>query len=430
MFASSRFFILHDLWPPFQRVYTVEVIANRTLMDSQALLDYAASRIRAGIAKSELKEELSALGWSEDEMEGAYRAAVVSMGAPLPTEGNRATLSRKASTVDVVINFFSFILLGIVATALGTLFFQLINIAFPDALDATSWYSASQATSSIHYAIAALIIGFPLYYLAMRLWFRKFREDEGRTESKLSKWLTYLVLLVTAVTIVGDLITVVFTLLQGEVTARFFLKALVILVIAGAIFGFYYLERRKIQYHADVAVSTFQYFGRGVAVAVVVGVVLGFFAGGSPATQRSRTFDQTRANHLSSLASCVEQYAGSLGALPMTLSDLKQSSQYSYCASYMKDPETSVAYDYRIVTPSRVEGAGRVGEFELCATFSLPSDVAATGQQSGYMYDNMIGAVWSEHAAGRSCDTVTAQLFAPTLIPSNTFNTPSQVPNQ
>lgn len=374
-------------------------------METKALVDYAATRLQAGVQKTQLKEELAALGWTEDEVEGTYRAAVIAMGAPVPTEGNRAALSRQASTVDVVINFFSFILLGIVATALGTLYFQIINLTFPDALDMTNWYSVSAATSSIHYATAALLIGFPLYFFSLRLWFRKFREDEGRMESKLSKWLTYLVLLVTAVTIVGDLITVVFTMLQGEITARFFLKALTILSIAGAIFGFYYLERRKIQYHVDVARKTFQNFGRGVALLVVLGIAFGFFAGGSPTTQRDRTLDQTRINHLSSLASCVEQYASSFGALPTSLSDLTQSSQYSYCAGSMKDPETGAPYDYRVVTSSQAAGAGRVGVFELCATFALSSD-ASTPQRNGFDSETL----WYEHGAGRSCDTVTAQL--------------------
>ena len=391
-------------------------------MDTEALSGYAAGRIRTGVAKAELKEELLSVGWTEDEIEGAYRSAVVSLGAPVPSEGNRATLSRKSSAVDVVINFFSFILLGIVATALGTLFFQIINKYFPDALDSANWYGASQSMSSIHYSIAALLIGFPLYFLAMRLWFRKFREGEGRTESKLSKWITYLVLLVTAVTIVGDLITVVFTMLQGEITVRFFLKALIILAIAGAIFGFYYLERRKIQYHVDIPRSTFQNFGRGVAAFVVIGIVLGFFAGGSPATQRDRTFDQTRANDLSSLANCVEQYAMNLGTLPPSLSELRQSTQYSYCASSLKDPETGKNYEYRIVnasrsvTPPRIGDTAKVGEFELCANFALSSGETLSKGDPARHFN---GSVWQEHAVGRSCDTVTAKLMVPTY-PANT----------
>lgn len=377
-------------------------------MDERSLAQYVVGRIRAGVAKAELKEELSALGWTDDEMEGAYREAVIALGAPVPNTRNRVTLSRKASTVDVVINFFSFILLGIIATALGTLFFGIINRYFPDALDTANWYNASQTTSSIHYSIAALLIGFPLYYFAMRLWFRKFREDEGRMESKLSKWLTYLVLLVAAVTVVGDLIAIVFAMLQGELTTRFFLKALVILAIAGAIFGFYYLERRKIQYHVDISRSLFQNFGRGVSVMVAVGILLGFLAGGSPATQRSITLDQTRAEHLSSLAGCIEQYALNLGTLPTSLGDLKQSSQYSYCVSYMKDPEMGSAYEYRVVTPRKSQGTVQVGEFELCATFALPA-TDATQMDTYYGQSD----IWYTHDAGRVCQTVTAQITAP-----------------
>ncbi len=379
-------------------------------MDGQSLAEYVVGRIRSGVAKAELKEELSALGWTEDEMESAYREAVIALGAPVPNTGNRATLSRKASTVDVVINFFSFILLGIIATALGTLFFGIINRYFPDALDAANWYSATQATSSIHYSIAALLIGFPLYYFAMRLWFRKFREDEGRMESKLSRWLTYLVLLVAAVTVVGDLIAIVFAMLQGEITTRFFLKALVILVIAGAIFGFYYLERRKIQYHVDISRSLFQNFGRGVSAVVALGIVLGFFAGGSPATQRSITLDQTRAGHLSSLAGCIEQYALNIGMLPASLSDLKQLSQYSYCVSYMKDPETGSAYEYRVVTPQKLQGTAQVGEFELCATFALAA-TDSTEMTARYGQAD----IWYAHGAGRVCQTVTAQITTPAV---------------
>lgn len=381
-------------------------------METEKLSQYVVDRIRAGAGKLEVRDELITVGWTEDEAEAAFRAGVVALGAPVPTEGNRPATTKKASTVDVVINFFSFILLGIVATALGTLYFQIINLSFPDPLDTMGYYSLASATSAMHYSIAALFIGFPLYFFAMRLWFRKFREDEGRAESKLSKWLTYLVLLVTAVTIVGDLITTLFTLLQGEITARFFLKALVILGIAGAVFGFYYLERKKIQYHIDIPRRMFQLFGRGVSAVVIVGIIFGFMIGGSPTTERNRSFDAARSSHLSSLADCVEQYASNLGALPTTLADLTLSSEYNYCESYMNDPETSSPYEYRVVTPSMTQGAARIGQFELCADFALASDAAAIPPGYGAR------GVWLEHAAGRSCDTVSAQLLAPAKHPT------------
>lgn len=383
-------------------------------MDTNTLSQYVAGRIRTGISKAELKEELLAVGWSEEEADAAYRDGVIALGAPVPHEGIRPTLSLRSSAADIVVNFFSFILLGIVVFALGTLYFRIIDKAFPDPLDVMGWYGEAAATSAIHYAIAALLIGYPLYYAAMRIWFRTFREDEGRTESKLSKWLTYLVLLIASVTIVGDLITVLFTFLQGEISARFFLKAFTIFALAGGIFGFYFLERKKIQYKKDVPRTVFRDFGVVVTVVVVLGVVLGFFAGGSPETTRQRTFDAERANSLAALSSCVEGYARDLGQLPVSLGDLRRSSQYAYCADFMQDPETGDEYGYRVVTPSRIEGAGRVGEFELCATFALAS--SGPVDQTEYPYGGS-NAIWNEHDAGRDCDTVTTQLgtIAPTV---------------
>lgn len=374
-------------------------------MDTAKLSEYVVGRMRVGAAKPEIKEELVTIGWTEDEAEAAYRAGVIALGAPVPTEGSRPHLSRKASAVDVVINFFSFILLGIVATAVGTLYFQIVNLAFPDPLSG-GWYAWSASVEAVHYATAALLIGFPLYYLAMRLWFRQFREDAGRAESKLSRWLTYLVLLVAAVTVVGDLIAIVNSLLQGEITVRFFLKALTILAIAAAIFGFYYLERKKIQYQKDIPRSTFLNFGRGVAAAVVVGIVLGFVLGGSPADQRARSLDATRSENLANLSGCIEQYAASLGALPASLDELERSSQFNYCVSSSVDPETGAPYEYRVVTPSKPQGSGMVGEFELCADFATATLGMATD-----LYG--MSGVWYEHQAGRDCDTVSAQLMVP-----------------
>jgi len=378
-------------------------------MSDQALSDYSLSRLRAGASKSVLRDELLALGWTEEEADASYRQALVASGAPVPTEVNRPYALRKAGAVDVVINFFSFILLGIVATALGTLLFQVVNIVLPDVLDTV--YGRSGSVSSIHYAIAALLIGFPLYFLALRLWFQQFRDNADRTESGLSKWLTYLVLLVTAIVVVGDLITLVFAVLQGELSLRFFLKALIILGIAGAIFGFYYLERRKIQYRVDIPRETFQHFGRGMSLIVVLAIVLGFFVAGSPDEERSKTLDMRRADQLSALASCVEQYSLSLGALPASLDDLRQSNEYNSCSSFMTDPETGLDYEYRIVTPSRVSGEATIGEFELCATFTASSKEVGKEALTE-------PSLWHDHGAGQSCDTVTTKLGAPYSNPA------------
>ncbi len=365
---------------------------------------YVATRVRSGATKAQVTEELAAVGWSEEEVEAAYRDGVVALGAPLPKEADRPKLASKSSTVDVVINLFSFVLLGIVASALGTLYFGIIEEMWPDTLLALG---AQNTTSSIHYAIAALLISFPLYVAVMRVWFRHFREDEGRRESRLSQWLTYVVLLIAAVTLVGDLIVTVFTFLQGEVTMRFFLKALTLFGIAGGVFGFYVLERKYIQYRQAIKRTAFQYFGAVVAGIILIGIGIGFVVGGSPETARQRSFDAERVQNLASLSTCIEDFSRNLGALPLSLDQLVTSNATAYCSNFVNDPETGQAYAYRVVTPERAQGPSRVGDFELCAYFSLDSSGSEVDPFSSSAASRQI---WMQHAAGRQCHTVSAQL--------------------
>lgn len=367
------------------------------------LQTYIREKVESGAKKADIQEQLASVGWSDDEVDEAYAAALKSLGVPVPDEGARGAFGKKASTLEIVLNFFSFILLGIIVTALGSLFFEVIDRYFPDPL---SRASSSISTSSVHYAIAALVIAFPLYYFAVRMWLRKFSEDSAKRESRLTKWITYLVLLASSVTIVGDLIAILFTFLQGEMSIRFFLKALVILGIAGMIFKFYFLERKRVQYRHDVPRKTFQIFGWGFSGIVVIGIILGFLAAGSPQTERMRTFDDRRASDLSNLASCIDQYARVYKRLPESLDTLSQSGS-SYCAN-LRDPETGTAYEYKITVPSRTMGTNREGEYELCATFSLASDETME-DVTVPMYQNGTNK-WTTHAAGRECDSQTVVL--------------------
>ncbi|OGZ10505.1 MAG: hypothetical protein A3D65_04160 [Candidatus Lloydbacteria bacterium RIFCSPHIGHO2_02_FULL_50_13] len=374
-------------------------------MDQSSLNNYAAERLRVGMTPEALKQNLLAVGWSDEEAGAAIVAGLVASGVPTPKAGVRASGGKLSSTVEVVLNFFSFIALCIVSTSLGVLYYQVINHYFPDPL-IIRYGGVDVSAEAIHYAIAALIITFPIYAFALRLWFKRFRDDEEKVETRLTKWLTYLVLLVTAVAIVGDLIVAVFYFLQGEITARFFLKALTILVIAGTIFDFYFLERKKIQYKKDIPRRIFQGIGWFVLGSVVVAIVLGFTVGGSPNTARKQGLDTQRANDLREIAGCVANFGGNQKRLPDTLDELSSSGQYAYCSARLADPETGVPYEYRVVSHGAVISGVREGAFELCANFTLEADGDVVGK-SAYGYP---GDKWVTHGAERSCDTEKANL--------------------
>jgi membrane protein YqaA with SNARE-associated domain len=376
-------------------------------MEQNTIAGYVTERVRSGLSKAAIVEQLQAVGWSEEEALVAYRDALVATGVPVPSASLKRATTKRASTVEIVLNFFSFILLGIVASALGVLYFQVINHFFPDALQVSQYggYAAQAASDAIHYSIAALIIAFPLYVAVVRLWFKRYREDEGKEESKLTKWLTYIVLLIASVTIVGDLITTLNTFLSGEISVRFFLKALTIVVIAGMVFGFYFLERKKIQYGQDIPRSTFQWYGWGIGISIIFGIALGFGAVGSPETERMRSFDAERADHLSQLAQCVSNYSETFGKLPESTAELAKMSAYSYCAT-LTDPESGAPYLYRIVSPLTFTTSPDVyeGTFELCADFSLSSEEGAGTVAPGVTYPYNEGTKWMEHTAGTDCD--------------------------
>lgn len=365
---------------------------------------YAAEHLKAGVTPDVIKQHLMLVGWSEEEATNALMTGLIASGVPVPPQGARSGRGKLSSTVEVVLNFFSFITLGAVAIALVTLYYQIINNYFPDPL-IVRYGGFDVSAETIHYAIAALIITFPIYAFSVQLWFKRFREDEEKTETRLTKWLTYLVLLVSAITIVGDLVTAVFYLLQGEVTGRFFLKSLTILVVAGIIFGFYFLERKKIQYRKYVPRRVFQTLGSITLGLVVMAIVLGFIVGGSPSMSRKSGFDMQRANDLRSIAGCVANFGTNQQRLPETLEELSQSGQYSYCAGSTVDPESGVPYDYRIVVPSEVTAGVREGEFELCAHFALSSEGAVNTNSYSSLNDK-----WSVHEAGKGCDTERANL--------------------
>ncbi len=301
---------------------------------------------------------------------------------------------QSSSMPEIFINFLSFLLLGIVATATGIIFFQVVNKYFSDVL--FSNFSAS----AIHYSIASLIVGFPVYLWALRFWFKSFAKAPEKIESRLSKWLTYIILLIAGGTIIGDLIAVIFNFLQGEYGARFLLKALIVLVIAGLVFSFYFLERKKIQYKKEMFSGLFWLVGSAAGFLAILAIVLGFLAGGTPYEARLRKFDLQRANDLQMISSAISNFAFENSRLPKDLIEIRDNPRYNYGASY-GDPETNKSYDYKIIRPG-VAGTNNfvdVSEYELCATFSTSNlNEPESGSSDLYGYGK-----WAKHDKGYVC---------------------------
>ena len=307
---------------------------------------------------------------------------------------------QNSSMVEIFVNFFSFLLLWIVATAIGILLFQVINKYIPDPVVRTSYVFQPFSTLAIHYSIASLIVAFPLYIWMLWFWFKSFGNLPEKVESRLSKWLTYMILLIAAGTIAGDLIVVIFNFLGGEFGSRFLLKTLTVIVIAGLIFWFYFLERKKIQYKKEIPATSFWALLGLSGVLVILAIILGFFAGGTPGQERLRKFDLKRASDLGQISSAVSNFVYENNRLPVNLSEIRNNPRYNYGAIYT-DPETQKEYDYKILKP----GTGSVNdslEYELCATFSTSSLNEPKSGEVYYDYNYGYGQ-WAKHDKGYVC---------------------------
>ncbi len=368
--------------------------------------DYVMRRLEAGRSGPEICAELMAVGWSKDAADAAYRDGLIAIGIPLPDAAHAHAVAsgapaapsvtplQKAATMDIAVSVFSFILLAIVVGAFITLSFTLINRALPELQELQNNALPMATASAMHRSIASMAIAMPLYLFALSWWLKRFSGGHGRSESPLTKRLTYLVLLVAAVVIVCDLIALVYSLLQGEMTLRFLLKAIVVLGTAAMTFGFYLYERRAVQFERPVPAGVFKSFGWSAAMLALGAIAGGYLSAGSPQTARSLAADARRSQDLVALSQCLERYAGAMGQLPESLEQLERTSQYANCPTY--DRETRQRFDYRIVAASRPLGAARVADVELCARFALASAGHGAAAPKG-------AELWSDHPAGRSC---------------------------
>jgi len=255
---------------------------------------------------------------------------------------------------------------------------------FPDPLS----YSFDNF-SSMRLSIASLVIVFPLHLVVSYFLNKDLREHPEKRGIWIRKWLTFVTLFVAGVTIITDLVFLINTFLGGEITIRFLLKVLSILVVAGAIFGYYVYELRRDVAVRSAAGKIFMIISSVVVLAALVG---GFLLMGSPSTQRKQRFDERRVSDLQNIQYQVINFYQRKGSLPNNLDELKD--PLSGFGIIPNDPETGSSYEY--------EKTGDL-KFRLCAMFSLES---RNGQNDSYakapIFDRRINDDW-QHESGRQC---------------------------
>ncbi len=297
----------------------------------------------------------------------------------------------KSSPRDVFLYLLLMITLYVSVGSLTALLFQYVNVLLPDPLE-----YGQGALDIIRQSTAALLIVFPVYLFLSAFLGRDIARDASKADLRIRKWLLSLTLFLAALAVIGDLVTVIYSFLSGELSARFTLKAFSVLCIAGAVFSYYIWDIREWK-RGHLRRAILLWWGAGVAAGFCV--IAGFFIAGSPWHQRNIRFDERRVNDLQMIQGEVLRHWQMKGALPEHLDALRDTISGFLPPS---DPETGAPYEYR--------ATGKLA-FELCAVFAVPSRMqgAFRGRPVASYPHDPYSQNW-EHSEGRTC-------FARTIDP-------------
>jgi len=203
----------------------------------QDLEAFVRTALTHGSTKPDIQKGLLEAGWPAEQVRSAL-ALFADVAFPIPIPKPRPYLSAREAFSYLLL----FTTLYLSAYYFGCLLFEFVNLRFPDA--ASNEYNWRSPMETIRWSASSVVVAFPIFLLLSRSIYRELARNPIKRLSAIRRWLTYVTLFVTAGFLIGDLTTLVYNALGGELTIRFILKVLIVGAIAGTIFGFYLWDLR------------------------------------------------------------------------------------------------------------------------------------------------------------------------------------------
>lgn len=292
----------------------------------------------------------------------------------------------KETAKDAFLHLLSAAMIYLSVIAFITMWWQIINFLAPDKLNPQGIGSGIYMT--LIWATSAIVVAFPVHVLVSWIIGKDLRSNPAKREAGVRKWLWYITLFVSAVTMVIDLVSLIFNFLRGDLTTQFFLKSIVILIVAGAVFGYFLWDLRKKEKAADMPKKIAWIVG----AVIFASIIYGFSLMGSPAKQRDLRFDEQRVSELRQIQNNAANYWQQKKVLPKDLNEL---SVIGY--GIPKDPETGKFYEYAVT--------GELS-FKVCADFKTVLSAEAVSENTPYYYTQAglttVPQYWV-HGAARAC---------------------------
>ena len=288
-------------------------------------------------------------------------------------------LHMKSKALDLFLYLGIAISLIVSVTNLLQIIFAAINLKFPDPLAYTGYIDGTQ--SDVRLAIATLVVMYPVYVLLSWYVANDIKKFLFKQDISVRKIMIYCTLFATVLTLIGTLVSVIYTYLGGEISVRFELKAASVFAVALSLFGYYYYSLKR-----DYSKSTIIPESLTVIVTVVIvwAIVWSVSIIGTPQEMRAKKIDSTRLIDISRIQQELFNRVQASDKLPATLSGLDNAFQ-GYKVPV--DPITQESYTYKVLQQpvfktdfaTKRKDMTTSAVFELCATFGTVREIDSRG---------------------------------------------------
>lgn len=325
----------------------------------------------------------------------------------------------KTKALDVFLYLGIAISLIVSVTNFLQVIFAAVDRKFIDVLQLTSY--ASGMASDERFAIASLVVMFPIYVALSWYVSRDIAKFLYKQDIFIRKVMIYCTLFITVLTLIGTLVSVIYNYLGGDLSMSFGFKALSVFVTALALFGYYYYSLRR-----TYSQTTFTPAIIATLISLLILALISWSVSviGGPSAMRAMKIDNVRLSDISELQGQILNRVQMTDKLPATLDELTNALQ-GYQVPV--DPITKEVYVYKVIQQPVIKTNYSTNKkemttsaiFELCATFDTSRTVDARGMSipaidkggsmsdafysvNNYYYDGDISPFWN-HGVGETC---------------------------
>lgn len=288
----------------------------------------------------------------------------------------------------------SLVALIFTTVSVGIIIFQIID---KNIVDVLGLWEGRYNSDALKFAISTIIIAAPIYYLTIKQIYKNLKSGAIDRDAGVRRWLTYFILLVSIITMLGWLVAVIDNYLDGELTTKFILKALTAIGIAVVISSFYFYDIRREK--VDQKDRVFAVYLYGTLTIIIAAFIASLFTVESPKEARRVKADENITRDLYHIRSAINRYYRENEKLPEKLTDLSEVMRF-ITNEEITDETSGKEYEYRILDEKR---------YELCAEFQTASEKALN------RYEYPIEG-WP-HTAGRQCFSRKIRAGAMTDLP-------------